>query len=276
MGDTYRWTNAAFKLDSATIVPSVTLSSGHVLTPYGSNMFLDLCGNHSNQTGAEYSFLPGIDNNLSTDSGIGFVRASGWINSSPIPDGATRSECDVWEIPGSATTAVYAIYDGDIDERTVLYRIDLPDRATAATLAPTSNTPLSGEALTRRVKPALGQIVATNSRGETGGGTGFIVGTNGIMVTNRHVVDDAPTVEVRMLGGRSDLRARSLAAASWPTWRQYSYRRIAPTPPCRWPTRMQCQASMKLPPGATQAAAFPARIPPSPGASSHPKASMAT
>ena len=104
---------------------------------------------------------------------------------------------------------------------------------TSATLAPTRNTPLTGEELTRHVKPALGQIVVTNSRGETAGGTGFIVGTNGILVTNRHVVDDAQTVEVRMntLDGRTERLTGTvlgrgiladLAAVQLPSGRTYS------------------------------------------------------
>ena len=39
----------------------------------------------------------------------------------------------------------------------------------------------------------MGQIVT-----ETGSGTGFVVRSNGLMVTNRHVVDDASTVTVYM------------------------------------------------------------------------------
>jgi S1-C subfamily serine protease len=140
----------------------------------------------------------GRDYVLSTDAGDAF----GWSSDRTVESGSRRSNVSLlFDIPPNATTAVFAVrplISRIGDNAPQLYEIPIPARATAATLAPTSNTPLSGEELTRRVKPALGQIVATNSRGQTGGGTGFIVGTNGIMVTNRHVVDDAQTVSVRM------------------------------------------------------------------------------
>ena len=70
--------------------------------------------------------------------------------------------------------------------------------ATAAPTAPVAATPLSNEELTRRVKPALAQIVVTGSDGEMRGGTGFVVRSDGLLVTNRHVIDDADSVTVNM------------------------------------------------------------------------------
>lgn len=67
------------------------------------------------------------------------------------------------------------------------------------------NRPLSNAELAQRVKPALAQIAATHSDGNTYGGTGFIVSSDGLMVTNRHVIGDASTVTVRILtsGGQT-------------------------------------------------------------------------
>ena len=70
--------------------------------------------------------------------------------------------------------------------------------APTAPTAPGTVTSLSNEELTRRVKPALAQIVVTGSDGETPGGTGFVVRSDGLLVTNRHVVDDADMVTVNM------------------------------------------------------------------------------
>ena len=64
---------------------------------------------------------------------------------------------------------------------------------------PPALTPLSSAELVRIVKPALAQIIATDSLGQTGSGTGFVVRSNGLVVTNRHVVRDAETVTARML-----------------------------------------------------------------------------
>ena len=64
--------------------------------------------------------------------------------------------------------------------------------------AATSAGQLSNAELARRVRPALVNIRYTDSDGNTHGGTGFVVRSNGLVVTNRHVVDDASTVTARM------------------------------------------------------------------------------
>ena len=66
------------------------------------------------------------------------------------------------------------------------------------TAPPTAATPLTSAELARRVRPALVQISVTDSDGDTSSGTGFVVRSDGLVVTNRHVVDDAGTVTARM------------------------------------------------------------------------------
>ena len=73
-----------------------------------------------------------------------------------------------------------------------------PSPTPAPSPTPSAQTPLTNEQLVRLVKPALAQVVATNSAGETGAGTGFVVRSSGLLVTNRHVVEDAQTVTVYM------------------------------------------------------------------------------
>ena len=84
---------------------------------------------------------------------------------------------------------------------------------TAAPPVTTPSTPLTNAELARRVRPALAQIIVTDSDGDTSSGTGFVVRSNGLVVTNRHVVDDAETVTARMNtsdGQRLELTGRVL------------------------------------------------------------------
>ena len=84
---------------------------------------------------------------------------------------------------------------------------------TAAPPVTTPSTPLTNAELARRVRPALAQIIVTDSDGDTSSGTGFVVGSNGIVVTNRHVVDDVETVTAQMNtsdGQRLELTGRVL------------------------------------------------------------------
>ena len=72
-----------------------------------------------------------------------------------------------------------------------------PTLTPTPTPTPAGPTALSNQELVRLIKPALGQITVQTSDG-IGTGTGFVVRASGLMVTNRHVVDDAETVTVEM------------------------------------------------------------------------------
>ena len=68
----------------------------------------------------------------------------------------------------------------------------------AAAPAPITGRPLTIAEVSQVVKPALARVVVTDSEGRTGSGTGFIVRSDGLLVTNRHVVDDVETVTAKI------------------------------------------------------------------------------
>ena len=74
------------------------------------------------------------------------------------------------------------------------------------TVAPDTTEPLSIAQLSQLVRPALVRVsYPVPERNFTTGGSGFIVRSDGLVVTNRHVVDDRETVTVRLETAEGEL-----------------------------------------------------------------------
>ncbi len=69
--------------------------------------------------------------------------------------------------------------------------------ATAVPVVP-QGTPLSNAELKALVAPALVRITLPSPVGPIPGGTGFVISPDGLVVTNRHVVEDDPVVTANM------------------------------------------------------------------------------
>ena len=87
-----------------------------------------MCGTVKAPADDEGIFIQGVSNNLSTDTGIGFVfiddSVTEWREVDPFPAGSTKSACDIWDGPDAAATVVYAI--NNFQEDLGVYRVDLP------------------------------------------------------------------------------------------------------------------------------------------------------
>ena len=141
VGNTRTWSDATLKLDGATSPASVPVRGQPDYVPYDGRKLLRLCVTQTNQTGGDLYFQAGSHNNISTDRGIGFVRVAGW-GDTPIANETTETACDTWSVPEPATTAVYAISDGDRADRRfqVLFRIDLSSIPTTIPTSGSTNT----------------------------------------------------------------------------------------------------------------------------------------
>ena len=112
------------KLESATIYETVEFDDGEQYYAPAGFEWLDLCVTVTNRSGNGESiyYSPGSHNNLSTDSGIGFIGFSAWEGYS-LEDGFQNTGCELWTVPEAASTAVYAVHY--IDDP-LLFQIRLP------------------------------------------------------------------------------------------------------------------------------------------------------
>ena len=139
VGDTHRWIDASFTLVAATLPASVPIEGLPDYVAQPGRKLLDLCTTFTNRTNDNLHSYPGARTNLSTDRGIGFARVSGWINNFVSP-GASRTACDTWAIPATATVAVYAVSNPPGTD--ILYRIDLS--TLSASSSPGTASPRGG------------------------------------------------------------------------------------------------------------------------------------
>jgi len=71
----------------------------------------------------------------------------------------------------------------------------------AGTVTATSKTALSSSAIASRVDPSLVDVVSTDGdQGATSAGTGIVLSSDGLVLTNNHVIDGATAIKVTDIG----------------------------------------------------------------------------
>ena len=115
-----------FTLTGITFKGGVTLGESD-FPPLAGRQYVKVCGTVTSPDDSEVHFRPGSDNNLFTDRGVGFRvpddNVSDWSEVGAVPAGETRSACDVWDVPASSKTVIYAV--NNWLEHPGVYRVDL-------------------------------------------------------------------------------------------------------------------------------------------------------
>ena len=115
-----------FTLTGITPKASVTLGDSDFPSLAG-RQYVKVCGTVTALGDYVDSFLPGINNNLVTDHGIGFRvpddDVTDWLDVGAVPVGEARSGCDVWEVAAGSGTVFYAV--NNWLEHPGVYRVEL-------------------------------------------------------------------------------------------------------------------------------------------------------
>ncbi|MYC34943.1 MAG: hypothetical protein F4X64_17440 [Chloroflexi bacterium] len=116
-----------FTLTSITRQSTFRLNGANY-SAFEGRQLLKVCGTLKAPSGYTAVFLAGFNNNLATDSGIGFTwfdeGTTNWRDTGEVPAGASRTACDVWDVPDDATVAIYAV--NNLEPEAAVYRVDLP------------------------------------------------------------------------------------------------------------------------------------------------------
>ena len=117
-----------FMLTEITRQSSINLG-GTDYAPFQGRQYVKVCGAVRAPEDYGIPVLAGYHNNLSTDSGLGFVTSdddtTDWFEVGDVPAGEVRRGCDIWEVPADATTVIYAI--NNFNAEAALYQVRLPE-----------------------------------------------------------------------------------------------------------------------------------------------------
>jgi putative serine protease PepD len=107
-------------------------------------------------------------------------------------------------VGGGATGASLIALDGHGEGSTTTQTTSAGTSGAAvkAVAATSSSTGLSAQQVYDRSKGAVAYVTATGSSGEATG-SGFVVSTDGYLVTNAHVIDGATSIEVKIGDGKA-------------------------------------------------------------------------
>ena len=129
--------------------------------------------------------------------------ASMQVPTAPARRGSRRSAWGfvlaglVGGLVGAVVAAAVVVGVDDGGGETVVREIVRPTRTIA-------DEPSDLQSILEQVEPSVVRIDVGNGGVESGSGTGFVVGTNGVIVTNAHVISGATNIQVTLPGGDTE------------------------------------------------------------------------